>query len=66
MMYPKCFDSHAEFKAWKQSAVVAKEWVTPCSDCTALYQERMGTRCQRHEVRVNFSVNAKPERNDDE
>jgi hypothetical protein len=49
---PKCFDSAAQFKAWKECArqAYAQNWV--CTDCTPEYQARMKAegRCENPQV----------------
>lgn len=56
MTYPKCFDNNQQYREWRASAIIAKESVSLCADCSARYQELIGPRCNRVEVRANFTV----------
>lgn len=49
---PKCFDTRAEYRAWKQCARMAYPALWVCTDCTPDYQERMKAqgRCENPQV----------------
>lgn len=54
--YPKCFDSVEQYREWRKSAITAKEFATPCMDCSAKYKSEVGARCEPVVVRDLCSV----------
>ncbi len=56
-MYPKCFNSIAEFNDWQILAHRAKEIASPCADCSAEYKKQMKLqhRCQERQVKQQFT-----------
>ncbi len=58
MNYPLCFDSHDDYLKWERAAIYAKEYATPCGDCTRAYRGAMGDRCKKLIVNATFVVNS--------
>lgn len=57
MTYPRCFASQKEFDGWYSEVRRANEQVTPCSDCTMVFEQRMRIlkRCDKSAVRQEFN-----------
>lgn len=64
MTFPACYDSQAEFDAWKAFAELAREWSSPCADCTKPHEEAMKGkgRCAKKVVKVAFCHTQKTKR----
>lgn len=58
MSFPACFPTHAQYREWRKVAIIAKESVTPCTDCTRPYKAHMTDqgKCFPSEVRMQFSL----------
>lgn len=56
MKYPPCFHAQGIYKQWKRLAVIANETVSPCSDCTTEYEQKMHSQglCTRERAIVDF------------
>ncbi len=56
---PACFDSRAQYEGWRKFALIAKEVVCICADCTPEYRARMheAGRCHPVKAAAMFTVN---------
>lgn len=60
---PACFDSRAQYEGWRKFALIAKEVVSICSDCTPEYRARMHEAGRCHPVRAAAMFTVNPPRN---
>ncbi len=56
MTYPRCYPNQHEFDRWKLFASAAREWSTPCSDCSKPHEDNMKAkgRCDKKTVKIEF------------
>lgn len=58
MTAPICFDSEGQYRSWREAAITAKEFCTPCTDCTKDYEQKMLAvdRCKRKYVETFYVI----------
>lgn len=60
--FPVCFDSEAEYLAWRKCALMANEVTTICADCTPAYRAAMEAagRCFPEAAATQFVARKNP------
>jgi hypothetical protein len=58
---PKCFPDVKTFREWVALAMVAKEVVSPCDDCTASYESKMREveLCQKFRIVNDLTIGSR-------